>query len=114
MCTSTGRRWEDVQNAVLRDRSHLADDGVIVVTIGIDHDTGEILYGPVMDSHGVMDDPASVLSKAADAVRSVIEGHKPGRTDMAELQKTIRQAAGQVIRAETARKPVIVPVVMEL
>jgi len=104
----------DVQNAVLRDRSHLADDGVVVITVGIDHDTGEILYGPEMDSHGVMDDPAPVLSKAADAIRSVIEGHKPGRTDHAELQKTIRQAAGRVIRAETARKPVIVPVVMEL
>ena len=104
----------DVQNAVLRDRSHLADDGVVVVTVGIDHDTGEILYGPEMDSHGVMDEPAPVLAKAAEAIRSVIDGHKPGRTDHAELQKTIRQAAGRVIRAETARKPVIVPVVMEL
>ena len=104
----------DVQNAVLRDRSHLADDGVVVVTVGIDHDTGELLYGPDMDSHGVMDDPTSVLAKAGDAVKSVIEGHKPGRTDLAELQKTIRQAAGRVIRAETARKPVVVPVVMEL
>lgn len=104
----------DVQNAVLRDRSHLADDGVVVVTVGIDHDTGELLYGPDMDSHGVMDDPASVLAKAAEAVKSVIEGHKPGRTDLTELQKTIRQAAGRVIRAETARRPVVVPVVMEL
>ncbi len=104
----------DVQNAVLRDRSHLADDGVVVVTVGIDHDTGEILYGPDMDSHGVMDDPSAVLDKAADAVRSVIEEHKTGRTDHAELQKTVRQAAGRVIRAETSRKPVIVPIVMEL
>ena len=37
-----------------------------------------------------------------------------GRSDIGELQKTIRQAAGRVIRAETARRPVIVPVVMEL
>jgi ribonuclease J len=54
----------DVQNAVLRDRSHLADEGVVVVTVGIDHDTGEIIYGPDLDSHGVMDDPSGVLSKA--------------------------------------------------
>ena len=104
----------DVQNAVLRDRSHLADDGVVVVTVGIDHDTGEILYGPDLDSHGVMDDPTPVLTKAADAVKAVIEEHKTGRTNHAELQKTIRQAVGRVIRAETARKPVIVPVLMEL
>ena len=104
----------DVQNAVLRDRSHLADDGVVVVTVGIDHATGEILYGPDLDSHGVMDDPSAVLAKAADAVRDAVESHATGRTDHAELSKTVRQATGRIIRAETARKPVIVPVIMEL
>ena len=104
----------DVQNAVLRDRSHLADEGVVIVTVGIDHDTGEIVYGPDLDSHGVMDDPEPVLSKAADAVRSEIKKHDSGRTDHSELQKSIRQAAGRIIRSETARKPVIVPIVVEL
>ncbi len=104
----------DVKNAVLRDRSHLADDGVVVVTVGIDHDTGEIHYGPDLDSHGLMDDPSAVLEKAANEVRDAINGHKRGRTDLGSLQKTVRQAAGRVIRAETAKRPVIVPVVMEL
>jgi ribonuclease J len=104
----------DVQSAVLRDRSHLADEGVVVVTVGIDHDTGDILYGPEMDSHGVMDDPTAVLAKVADAVTEAIDSHASGRSDIGELQKTIRQAAGRVIRAETSRRPVIVPVVMEL
>ena len=104
----------DVQSAVLRDRSHLADDGVVVVTVGIDHDTGEILYGPDMDSHGLMDDPTAVLEKAAEAVRSAIAEHETGRTDMSDLQKQVRQTAGKLIREETARRPVIVPVVMEL
>ncbi len=104
----------DVQSAVLRDRSHLADEGVVVVTVGIDHDTGEILYGPDLDSHGVMDDPTTVLAKAADAVREAIREHATGRSDIGELQKTVRSAAGRVIKAEIARKPVIVPVVFEL
>ncbi len=104
----------DVQTGVLRDRSHLADDGVVVVTVGIDRDTGEILYGPDLDSHGVMDDPSAVLSKAAEEVRSAIESHDSGRTDHAEMQKTVRQAAGRVIRAETARRPVIIPIIMEV
>lgn len=104
----------DVQNAVLRDRSHLADDGVVIVTVGIDHDTGAILYGPDLDSHGVMDDPSAILAKAADAVKAAVEEHERGRIDHAELQKTVRQAAGRIIRAETARRPVIIPIVMEL
>lgn len=104
----------DVQGAVLRDRSHLADEGVVVVTVGIDHDNGEIIYGPDLDSHGVMDDPSAVLDKAADAVRAAIESHDSGRTDHSEMQKTVREAAGRVIRAETARRPVILPIIMEV
>jgi mRNA degradation ribonuclease J1/J2 len=61
-----------------------------------------------------MDDPTAVLAKVADAVREAIGSHASGRSDISELQKTIRQATGRVIRAETSRRPVIVPVVMEL
>jgi len=104
----------DVQGGVLRDRSHLADEGVVVVTVGIDHGNGDIVFGPDLDSHGVMDDPSAVLEKAADAVRVAIESHDSGRTDHAEMQKTVRQAAGKVIRAETARRPVILPIIMEV
>ena len=109
-----GSALGEVQPGVLRDRSHLADEGVVVITVGIDHDTGAMLYGPEMDSHGVMDDPSAVLTKAAEAVSAAIGEHATGRSDLGELQKTIRSAAGRVIRAETARRPVIVPVVMEL
>jgi ribonuclease J len=104
----------DVQGGVLRDRSHLADEGVVVVTVGIDHDNGDIIFGPDLDSHGLMDDPSAVLDKAADAVRVAIESHDSGRTDHAEMQKTVRQAAGKLIRAETARRPVILPIIMEV
>ncbi len=104
----------DVQGGVLRDRSHLADEGVVVVTVGIDHDNGEIVFGPDLDSHGVMDDPSAILDKAAAAVRTAIESHDSGRTDHAEMQKTVRQAAGKVIRAETSRRPVILPIIMEV
>ena len=104
----------DVQNAVLRDRSHLADDGVVVVTLGIDHGTGEIVYGPDLDSHGVMDDPTAVLEKAGNAVVSAVQSHQGGRSDLAELQKTVRSAVGKVVRVETARKPVIIPIIMEV
>jgi len=109
-----GSAFGDVQAGVLRDRSHLADEGVVVVTVGIDHNNGAIVYGPDLDSHGVMDDPSAVLEKAAEAVRSAIEEHASGRANLNELQKTVRHAAGQVIRAETARRPVVLPVVIEL
>jgi ribonuclease J len=105
----------DVQSGVLRDRGHLADEGVVVVTVGIDRNTGEVVYGPDLDSHGLMDDPSAVLAKAADAVRQALSDTRSGgHIDHQELRKTVRQAAGRVVRAETSRRPVIVPVVMEL
>ncbi|MFO7299099.1 MAG: ribonuclease J [Actinomycetes bacterium] len=103
----------DVRGSVLRDRSHLADEGVIVVTVGIDRGTGEIVYGPDLDSHGLMDDPSVILEKAGQAVVAALEG-QIGRVDHGELQKTVRQAVGRVVRAEAQRKPVIFPVVIEL
>ncbi len=105
----------DVQRGVLRDRGHLADDGVVVVTVAVDHQTGTLVYGPELDSHGVMDDPAPVLAKAAEAVRHVVLDHGTKRNgDVASLRQAIRQAAARVVRAETARRPVILPVVLEL
>jgi ribonuclease J len=105
----------DVKRAVLRDRSHLADEGVVVVTVGVDHQTGDLVFGPDLDSHGLMDDPDAVLLKAAEAVRQTI-GDRVGNggIDMNALQQAVRQAAATVIRAETSRKPVILPIVMEL
>lgn len=103
----------DVRGGVLRDRGHLADEGVVVVTVGIERSTGEIVYGPDLDSHGLMDDPSAVLEKAGHAVAEALRD-QIGRADLGELQKTVRQAVGRVVRAETQRKPVIFPVVMEL
>lgn len=105
----------DVKRAVLRDRSHLADEGVVVVTVGVNHQNGEIVFGPDLDSHGLMDDPEAVLLKAADAVRQTVQDRSGADGyDLNALQQAVRQAAATVIRAETSRKPVILPVVMDI
>ncbi len=105
----------DVKRAVLRDRSHLADEGVVVVTVAVNHQTGEIVFGPSLDSHGLMDDPEAILAKAAEAVRTAVEDRAGnGGYDNASMQQAVRQAAATVIRGETSRKPVILPVVLDL
>ena len=103
------------QDAVIRDRSHLADDGVVVVTVGLDPRTGECVLGPTLDSHGLMDDPDPVLGKAAQAgEKELAELAADGVPDPAELRRTVRQATARVIKAETRRRPVVLPVVLEL
>lgn len=109
-----GASYGDVQSAVLRDRSHLADEGVVVVTVGIDRDAN-VVHGPDLDSHGLMDDPDAVLAKAADAVtQAIAEGIDNAEDGMHGIQRLVRQATARVIRNEVSRKPVIIPVVFEL
>ncbi|HLT95334.1 MAG TPA: ribonuclease J [Acidimicrobiia bacterium] len=109
-----GASYGDVQNAVLRDRSHLADEGVVVVTVGVDREAN-VVFGPDLDSHGLMDDPEAVLGKAAEAVNQAIaEGIDNPEDAVTSLQRLVRQATARVIRQETARKPVIIPVVFQL
>jgi ribonuclease J len=101
--------------AVLRDRSHLADEGVVVVTVAVSPQSREIVYGPDLDSHGMMDNPEAVLGKAAQAVREALEERlSADANDTSVLQQVARQAAARVIKAETSRRPVILPVVLEL
>ena len=62
----------------------------------------------------MMDDPDAVLEKAAQAVRQAIRtSHWPTANDLSVLQQVIRQTAARVIKAETVRRPVILPVVLE-
>lgn len=110
-----GSGFGEVQRGVLRDRGHLADEGVVVVTVVISHETGELVHGPDLDSHGLMDDPTSVLDKTADSIRSALaESASSGTPDRRVLQTTVRQAAARILRAETGRKPVIIPIILEL
>ncbi len=110
-----GDSYGDVQKGVLRDRSHLADEGVVVVTVAVNHETGEIVYGPDLDSHGVMGEPEGILEKAGQAVHQAVQDRSgAGSYDHSAIQQTVKQAAQRVLRAELSRKPVIIPVVIEL
>jgi len=100
---------------VLRDRSHLADEGVVVVTVAVSPNNRELVYGPDLHSHGVLDDPEPVLEKAGQAVRQAIDERlASGESDISVLQQAVRQATARVIKAEIGRRPVIVPVVLEM
>lgn len=99
----------DVRRAI-RDRRHLADDGVIVVTIGVDMQTSEIVHGPDLDSHGFMDEPEDVLKAAAIEIVDLLG---TGHTDADTCRRKIVQAVRTVTRRETARRPVVIPVVIE-
>ncbi len=104
----------DVVQGVIRDRRHLADDGVVIVTVGVDSRTGDIVSGPDLDSHGFMAEPGDVLEAAAAAVVEAVGNIKDRPIDPDTLRRHVRDAANREIRSRTARRPVLFPLIIEV
>jgi len=109
----------DVSTGVLRDRQVLAEEGVVVVFVGVDVASGAVITGPQVITRGWVhaaeaDDVIEGCRKAvADAIADTALHAAAGAIDIENLQRVVRKAAGQYVSAKTRRKPMIVPVVME-
>lgn len=107
----------DVRDVVLRDRRLLADDGVIVCVVTIDAQTGELLAGPDVITRGfVYEDQASeFLEDAKDEIYDALEALADDEiTDWAAIRRAVRKSLGKFVWKRTGRRPIILPVVMEV
>jgi len=107
----------DVGRGVLRDRRVLSEEGVVVVVVTVDAKTGEILTGPEIITHGWVYAPEAeaLLDEArAAVVASLEQAAAAGGTDYETLKRHARQALGRFVHERTRRRPMIVPVVMEV
>jgi ribonuclease J len=106
----------DVGEVVLRDRRKLAGDGIVVVVVTVDSHSGEVLAGPDIIDRGVVEEPAeTILAEARDRVlMSLKESAVEGTIDPRVLRDHIRTTLRRFFTETTKRKPVIVPVVMEV
>ncbi len=107
----------DIEEEVLRDRRHMAEDGVVVVIVGLNLHTGEILAGPDLLSRGFLPTPngGESLEKAKAVVReSIAELPAELRTDPAAVQEQVRRALRRYFRHLFGRRPVVLPFVMEM
>jgi ribonuclease J len=106
----------DVGQGVLRDRRVLAEEGVVVVVVTVDIETGGILVGPEVITRGWVYAPEAepLLTECGDAVRQAVkEAFAKDATDIEALQRAVRRAAGKFVNERTKRRPMIVPVVLE-
>jgi ribonuclease J len=107
----------DVGEVVLRDRRKLAGDGVVVVVVAVDAHSGEVLAGPDVINRGFVFDEAAepILAEARErAMASLKESAAEEVSDPAVLKQHIRRALGKYFFEVTQRKPVILPVIMEV
>ncbi len=106
----------DVGNVVLRDRKHLGEDGIIVVVVGVDG-SGNILSGPEVISRGFVyvKESGDLMEEIRDVVFDAVESarHKHGN-DFTYFKSNVRNRLSDFIYEETKRKPMILPIVMEI
>ena len=106
----------DVGTGVLRDRRLLASEGVVVVVVTVDTQTGKVLVGPEIITRGWVYAPEAeaLLDEACDIIATAVERVlAEGVRDVEALERDVRRAAGRFVSERTRRRPMIVPVVME-
>jgi ribonuclease J len=107
----------DVGPVVLRDRKVLAEDGFVLCIVTIDANNGDVLAGPDLISRGFVFEQESrdFLDDAADRVADALEAITDEEaTDWTVLKRTCRRALGEFVWQNTRRRPMIVPVIMEV
>jgi ribonuclease J len=108
----------DVGGEVLRDRRKLAGDGVVVVVVTVDAHTGEVVAGPDVVNRGFVYDETSgdILEEARKRVMLALtqSAEDAQVIDRSALQQNVRRVLGKYFFEVTERKPVILPVIMEV
>ena len=107
----------DVGSVVLRDRRHLAQDGMIVVVIGLSAEDGSLISGPDIITRGFVyvKESENLMEELRDlAYDAVDECCSSGITDWATIKATVKSALSGYLFKKTRRNPMILPVIMEL
>ncbi|MDD3368016.1 MAG: ribonuclease J [Lachnospiraceae bacterium] len=107
----------DVGNVVLRDRQHLAEDGIMIVVLGLDQASNTMVSGPdivsrgfvyVKESDALMDEARIIVN---DAIVNCLDR---GTSDWGKIKSSIKDSLGDFVWKKTKRRPMILPIIMEV
>jgi ribonuclease J len=117
VCIDSGSLDEVVEDIVIRDRRHLSEDGFVLPIIAINKHTGRSEGLPEIVSRGFMslEESASVLQDARQVVMKTLEGSTvEERGDWGVMQEKIRADLKRFLTKQTSRRPLIMPVILEV
>ena len=111
-----GTRTGEVGDQVLRDRRHLAEDGLVVPVVAINKQTGALEGVPEMVTRGfVMDESDTLLADGARMLAEVVaQASLEERTDHGLIKEKLRVELRRFIRKRSGRRPFVLPVIMEI
>ncbi len=107
----------DVGNIVLRDRQHLAEDGILIVVLALDQYSGQLVSGPDIVSRGFVyvRESDALMEEARIVVDSAVHNClDKGVSDWGKIKSSIKDMLGEFVWKKTKRRPMILPVIMEV
>ena len=107
----------DVGHIVLRDRKHLSQDGILTVVVTLDRESASVIAGPDIISRGFVyvRESEGLMDEAREIVKDVLnECEKSKITDWATIKSRIRDELRNFLYEKTKRKPMILPIIMEI
>jgi ribonuclease J len=107
----------DVGNIVLRDRKHLSQDGILTVVVTIEKESGSVIAGPDIISRGFVyvRESEDLMEEARELVRDALrECEEKHITEWASIKSNIKEALRMFLYEKTKRKPMILPIIMEI
>ncbi|HKM21812.1 MAG TPA: ribonuclease J [Lachnospiraceae bacterium] len=107
----------DVGNIVLRDRQHLAEDGIMIVVMTLEKGTNQLLAGPDIVSRGFVyvRESDEIMDEAKDVVMdSLMAMLNKNITDWGKIKNTIKDDLSSYVWKKTKRRPMIMPIIMEV
>ena len=106
----------DVGNIVLRDRQHLAEDGIIIIVMTLERHSNVLLAGPDIVSRGFVyvREAEDLMGHANEVVRKALDQCLAHRvTDWTRIKSTVKDALSEYVWKQTKRSPMILPIIME-
>jgi ribonuclease J len=115
VCVDSGS-LEEIEEVVIRDRKHLSEDGVVVSIIAIDKHTGKMESHPEIVTRGLMSDNGQELIAGARAViiNTVEQSNAEEKSDWGVIKEKIRVDLKRYINKHTSKRPLILPVILEV
>ena len=117
VCIDSGSVDDVVQEVVIRDRRHLSEDGIVLPIIAINRHTGRLESLPEIVSRGfaLAEDGSAFMQSARQCVAKTLEGsNHEEKTDWGVMKEKIRADLKRFIVKETSRRPLIMPVILEV
>lgn len=107
----------DVGNIVLRDRRQLSQDGIIIVVVTVDREDSRVVSGPDIVSRGFVyvRESEALMDKARDRVQQALDDcEKSGVREWSAIKSAVRESLGRFLYERTRRRPMILPIIMEV